>query len=88
MDDLNVSGLAQNHSLAFDMQDAAWGETRRPLGIQDGSVRVEADRTGSFLRQFQAVLGMRLKERAAYCQIACGDAGTAARFTAVTTTQP
>jgi putative transposase len=31
MEDLNASGLAQNHSLALHLQDAAWGETRRPL---------------------------------------------------------
>jgi hypothetical protein len=29
MEDLNVSGMAKNHSHALHIQDAAWGETRR-----------------------------------------------------------
>jgi hypothetical protein len=38
------------------------GRNTTATRIQDGSVRVEADRTGSFLGQFQAVLGVRIEE--------------------------
>jgi len=31
IEDLNVSGMAKNHSLALHIHDAAWGETRRQL---------------------------------------------------------
>src|SRR5262249_9968031 len=33
-EDRDVSGMAQNHSLAWHIQDAAWDQTRRPLEYQ------------------------------------------------------